>query len=676
MESFRSAAPPAGPAPVIQIGTYEQFKLDNGLTVIVVENAKIPRVSWQLYVDVPPFMEGEKAGLSDIAGQLLSRGTTNMSKSDIDQAIDYIGASFNTSANGFFAASLTKHQDKLLEVMSDVLMNPAFPEDEFQKILRQTMSGLAQAKTDPGSLVSSVGNHIVYGEAHPYGEIESEKTINAISPEDCREFYQTFFRPSSSYLVVVGDINVAKARAQAQKYFGKWMGNSQDVSSNFEIPQSPGERKVSFINRDGAVQSVLRLSFPYEMKPGDPDAIKASVMNSLLGGFFNSRVNLNLREDKGYTYGARTSMGTDRYVASFTASASVRNEVTDSAIHEFLFEIGRLQNELVSEDELDLVKSVVTGNFALSLERPQTVANFALNTARYNLPAEYYKNYLKKVSDITPEDIREMANKYLQPEDLHIIVVGNEDEIASKLLPFDDSGEIDFYDAEGNLIQKNAIALPKDISVESIVQAYLDALGPKASRDAIRILSAEYSMEAMGTTLGMKIIQARPDKFLMSFMAQGMEVSKQALNGDKGYVAQMGQQQEADEETIEDMRAQAMIFEEEYYLDKDYTFELKSIESLNGVNCYKVSLAKPDGSSQILFFDAETGLKVRSLQTEEQNGQSVTIIQDFKDYKEVNGVLFPHTVITSGAFPVPLEAKITSIEVNPNLDEAIFKIEE
>lgn len=674
-EDFRSSAPAPAAAPVIQIGEYEQFTLDNGLTVIVVENHKIPRVSWQMFVDVPPAMEGEKSGLSNIAGDMLSRGTANRSKGQIDQEIDYIGASLNTNARGFFAASLTKHQDQLLDIAADVLLQPAFPEEEFQKVIRQTMSGLAQAKNDPNTLASSVGNRILYGTDHPYGEIESEETVRNISTSDCRDYYSTYFKPNRSYLVVVGDIDAAKARMQAQKYFGKWAKGEDIEVEEMPVPESPGDRAVSIINKEGAVQSVLRLAFPYQLKPGDADAIKVSVMNTLLGGFFNSRVNLNLREDKGYTYGARTSMGTDPFVADFRGTASVRNEVTDSAVYEFLHEIERLQTERVSDEELDLVKSVVSGNFALSLERPQTVANFALNTARYNLPADYYKNYLKQVSAITPDDIQEMAKKYLQPYDLHIIVVGNEEAIAENLMQFDDSGAIDYYDSEGNKLEKNAVALPADLSAEDVVQKYLAALGSAEKRNAIKAIAMDYTMEAMGTTLQMKVVQARPDKYMMAMMTQGMEVTKQVLNGDKGIVAQMGQKQEADEETIEGMRSQASIFEEEYYLSKGYTYELKSIESVDGMDCYKLVLTKP-GGSETVYFSIESGLKVRSVQVEEQNGQTATIIQDYKNYQPIDGVLFPHSIVTSGALPVPLEAKLSNAEVNPSLDENLFMVGE
>jgi zinc protease len=675
-ESFRSEAPKAGPAPLIQIGDYEQFEMANGLQVIVVENHKIPRVSWQLFVDVPPTSEGEKVGVSDMAGELLRTGTTTKTKADIDKAIDFIGARINTNARGVYAASLSKHQDKLLEVVQDIVLNPSFPESEFEKLRRQTISGLAQAKTDPNSLVSQVGDVILYGEDHPYGELQTESKVNNITVEDARSYYETYFYPNISYLVVVGDITAEAAKAQAEKYFGSWGFSQVPEMEDLDIPESPGERAVSFINKDGAVQSVVRLAFPYQLTPGHPDAIKVSVMNTLLGGFFNSRVNLNLREDKGYTYGAGTSMGTDKYVASFTGTTSVRNEVTDSSIYEFLNEMEILRNESVGEDELDLVKSVVMGNFALSLESAQTVANFALNTARYNLPEDYYRNYLKKVSEITAEDIQMMAQKYLQPDDLHIIVVGDESEVAEKLLEFDDCGEIDYYDTDGNLLEKTAIALPADVDPNELIEDYLRSLGEKDKRDAIRSLETVYTMDAMGNSLEMAISLVRPDKFFMSVSMQGMQMSTEVMNGDKGVAAQMGQEQALEGEMLDNMRAQAAVFEEEYYLQNGHNFELKSIENIDGKPSYKLAVSDGEKVWQTIFIDQESKLKVRTVETQDQNGQTVTITEDFKDYKEVEGVLFPHTIVTSGVFPVPITATLKSIKVNPEIDYSIFQIEE
>ncbi len=409
-EDFRKGSPKPGPAPKIELGKAEQFTMKNGLKVIVVENHKLPRVSFQVFVDVPPILEGELTGNAGLAGQLLTKGTTTRSKSQIDETVDFMGASINSSESGVSGSCLSRYSDQLLEVMADVLLNPTFPAEEFDKVKKQSISALAQDKDDPNAIAENVARAVNNGKNHPYGEVVSEKTLEKITVEKCKEYYQTYFKPNISYLIITGDISLSDAKKKAAKYFEGW--KQGDVKkANFSTPQKPASTQVDFVDKAGAVQSVINVTYPIELKNGAADAIKASVMNTILGSYFGSRLMQNLREAKAYTYGARSVLAPDPVIGYFNAYASVRNEVTDSAIVQFLAELNRLRNEAVPADELSMVKNVMTGNFARSLEDPATVARYALNIARFNLPADYYANYLKNLSMVTAEDIKAMAAK-------------------------------------------------------------------------------------------------------------------------------------------------------------------------------------------------------------------------------------------------------------------------
>ncbi|MBC7884641.1 MAG: insulinase family protein, partial [Saprospiraceae bacterium] len=447
-KSWRKKAPVPAPAREIQLGTYSDFDLPNGLKVIVVENHKLPRVSYQLSFNHDGLIEGDKAGYSSFAGDLISKGTTTKTKSQIDETIDYIGASLNTSAGGIFATSLKKHTDKLLSVMTDVLYNPSFPQDEFEKIRKRSASNLASNKTNPDAIAANIRSVVNYGKNHPYGEVETEETIKNIKIEDCKNYINTYFKPNNAYLVIVGDITPEKAKLQAEKYFSQWKKGEVPMLK-YPTPLAPTGRNVAFGNKDGAVQSVISISYPVDMKPGNPDAIKASLANFILGGNFSSRLMQNLREKKAYTYGARSSINNDKLIGNFNAGASVRNEVTDSSLTEFFYEIGRIVKEPVSAEDMLLAKSSMAGNFAQSLESPQTIANFAINTFRYKLPKDYYNNYLKNLDAVTISDIQSAAQKYIRPDNSNIIVVGNKDNVADKLKKFDSDGVIDFYDPFG-----------------------------------------------------------------------------------------------------------------------------------------------------------------------------------------------------------------------------------
>ncbi|MEO5907537.1 MAG: pitrilysin family protein, partial [Saprospiraceae bacterium] len=379
---FRSSAPKAGPARPIEIGDSYQFTLANGLKVIVVENHKLPQISYQLSIDRDPILEKEKAGLSGIAGALLATGTVNKSKAEIDEAVDYIGASLRTSPTGGYASSLTKHTDKILALFSEVILKPAFPEAEFEKIKTQTLSGLQTNKDDPNAISQNVSNALIYGVDHPYGEITNEITVANITLQDTKDYYRDYFKPGNAYLVIVGEITPDVAKAKAEKYFGGWGGGSTPKYV-YAFPKPIDNTAVAFVDKSGAVQSVINITYAVQMKPGDQDEIAAEVMNTILGSGFSGRLYRNLREDKAYTYGANSDLNSDKLVGAFTANASVRNEVTDSAIVQFMIELNKLKNEQVTQTELELAKSYIAGAFARSLESPQTVANFALNTNKY-----------------------------------------------------------------------------------------------------------------------------------------------------------------------------------------------------------------------------------------------------------------------------------------------------
>jgi zinc protease len=360
-EDFRKSAPEAAPAPAINLGDFVDFKLDNGLHVILVENHKLPRVSFQLYVDVPLHGEGDQTGVSNLAGSLLRTGTTERSKAELDEAIDFIGANLSTNARGMFGSTITKHRETLLSIMSEVLLQPSFPAEEFEKLKRQTASGLAQAANNPTAIASRVGDVLRYGKDHPYGELTTEATLENISLTDARAYYERYFHPNNSYLVMVGDLTLAETRRLAEAYFGNWETGKVDKFS-ITPPDKPRSRQVSFVARPGAVQSVVRITYPVNLKPGTKDAIQAGLLtNIILGSSFNGRLFKNLREDKGYTYGASSRIDSDPYVGYFDASADVRNEVTDSAVAQFLYELDRVGIEKVSEEELALGKAQIMG---------------------------------------------------------------------------------------------------------------------------------------------------------------------------------------------------------------------------------------------------------------------------------------------------------------------------
>lgn len=671
---FRKMAPAPGPAPKVELGSYEQFQLDNGLKVIVVENHKLPRVSFQVFVDAPEVHEGELAGFIDMAGSMLTKGTKTRTKAQIDEAVDFMGASLNSSGSGLFGSCLTKHTDGLLNVMADVLMNPVFPEEEFGKLKKQTLSGLALSKNDPNAIAGNVESVLNFGAKHPYGNIQSEGSTEKITIDACKAYYQTYFRPNISYLVVVGDINLDQARTMAQKYFGNW--EKRPVQKlDYEMPKRPDQARVAFVDKPGAVQSVIHVTYPIDLKPGSPDAIVSSVMNTALGGYFGSRLMSNLREDKAYTYGARSNLNNDPLIGSFRAYASVRNEVTDSAMTQFLYEINRLRTEKLPEDELAMVKNYMSGGFARSLESPQTVARFALNTVRFNLPKDYYATYLERLSAVTADDVLAAAKKFLQPDQAYLLVVGNKPAVAEKLLPFDKDQKIEYYDPFGNLLPDEGMELPEGLTAEQVIEDYITAVGGKDALQKVNSLSTVMSADSPMGKLEIATVVQKPNKYLTTFGVNGNMMQKMVYNGENGAMEAMGQKMPMDDETKTGLSEDAAPFLEMYYAERGFKAVLAGIEMVEGKKAYRIDVESPSGRKKTQYFLTENSLKLREMEEQSGQGQTVTVVTDFADYKKVEGVLIPHQMTITGAMPMPLKMTVTSAEINGTVDQGMFKIE-
>lgn len=663
----RSVKPKPGPAPEINIGKYESFQLENGLKVFVVENKKIPRVAYSLIIDYTPVPEGELTGLADFTGQMLLKGTKTLSKDQLDEEIDFIGASLSTSATGLYGSSLKKHNNRLLELMSDVLMNPSFLDTELEKIRTQAISGLEASKNEPSAISDRIGKLLDYGPTHPYGETMTEKSVKNITIDQCKAFYQGFFRPQIAYMAIVGDITTAEAKELISKYFSAW--EKKDVPELiFPMPEMPAKNVVALVDRPDAVQSTLSISYPVDFKPGNPDAIKARVANTILGGG-TFRLYNNLREEKAYTYGAYSRLSADKLAGRFMVSTEIRNSVTDSAINEILFEMKRLRDEMVPQPELDLVKNYLSGAFALSLEEPQTVANFAINTARYGLSADYYVNYLKNLAAVTSEDVREMAVKYIKPDNAYILAVGKASEITSKLAKFTGGQPIRYFDFEGKEYDpdKKVKPAPEGLTAADVNKIYINAIGGEKAMLKIKDITMMASTSMQGMTIGFDIYRKAPNKYMMKIGAGDMVFQQMAYDGITAkMVSPMGGENKTLEgKELEDMKYEATFNQELQYDNLGIKLLLEGIETINETETYRVLLTYPSGKESTRFFDVKSGLLIR--ETGEQG------VAEFSDYREVNGVKFPF-IISQQMGPQTMKLNVLSIKVNSKLKDELFML--
>ncbi|MEM6398523.1 MAG: pitrilysin family protein, partial [Bacteroidota bacterium] len=496
---FRSQAPGPAEARPIELGNFETTTLANGLQLIVVEDDALPRVSYRLFVDVPAHMEGEYAGTAELAGAMFRRATADKTKAEMDEAVDFLGASLNLGSSGGTARGLSKHKEKLMALMAEAVLKVRFPEEELDIVRTEAKAGLQQTLVEPAGIASRVQSKLWYGGDHPYGELVTAESYDAIGVEQIQNYYDTYFAPNRSYLVMVGDLTMNEAKGLANRYFGSWKSKDVPVEP-LTIPESPYGPKISFVHRPGSVQSIIRIGHPVFLKPGDKDNLGANLLSSVFGSAFNGRLFKNLREDKGFTYGAYGGIRGDEEVGAFRAQADVRSEVTDSAVAEFVAEIKKITTEPVMQDELARARSQVNGRLAQAMESPETISLYALNTVRFDLEDDYYETQTSRAEKVSEADLLNIAREYMKPEELHILVVGDKS-VADKLLPYASDGMIHFYDANGDPVEMAEPEETGDITAEQVLDNYIAAIGGEARLNKVERIKMIMSgdIQGMGT---------------------------------------------------------------------------------------------------------------------------------------------------------------------------------
>ncbi|GGF51229.1 insulinase family protein [Echinicola rosea] len=659
----RSSYPAPGPAPKIELKDPDTFTLDNGLKVFVVENHKLPRVAFSLVIDRDPILEKEKAGMTGFVGEMLMAGTTNRTKDQLDEEVDFIGASLSAGSTSLYGASLKEHQGKILDLMADVLFHPSFPQEELDKLKKQSLTGLAASKDEPDAISSRLVGKLVYGKDHPYGEIRTEESIEAIGLEDIKAYYEAYFKPNIAYLAIVGDIDKEEAEKVVKAHFGSWE-RGQVPEMNYPVPTPPEQNKVALVDRSASVQSVIDVAYPLEMKLTNDDYLDTRVLNYILGGGSSSRLFMNLREDKGFTYGAYSSIGTDELVASFSAGASVRTEVTDSAVTEIIYEINHIVDEGVTADELEAAKANLSGSFGRSLESPSTLARFAINIERYGLPSDFYKTYLQRLSALTVGDINAAARKYIKPENMYITIVGNGAEIEDKLEQF---GPVSLYDNWGDPAKEIEMT-DANMTAEEVVGNYIKAIGGEEAVKAIETAKVKVKAEVQGQVIEMTMAYDDPGmRFSQKVGMMGNTVSNTVLEEGKGTVSAMGQNKELTDEQYEEAKMNMFIFPEIHFEELMYSLELDGVKDIDGQNAYKVIVSNPTGAKSVNYYSVETGLKLKS---ENEKTGEIT----YSDYQERNGVKYAmEMVVKSPMIPAPLNTKVESLEFNVELTDEDFK---
>ncbi|MBD0851475.1 M16 family metallopeptidase [Maribacter arenosus] len=667
----RSKMPEAGPTPEINLNDPQRFELNNGLKVLVVENHKLPRVSIQLLIDNPPILEGDKAGVSSFTASLLGNGSKSIPKDDFNEEVDFLGARISFGSQSAFASSLSKYFPRILELMADAAINPNFIEEEFEKEKQKLLTALKAEEKDVSAIANRVQNALVYGTDHPYGEFITEESVNNVTLFDVIQFYEDYFVPANAYLVVIGDVRFDNVKTLVTKNFMPWT-KAVPPSFQFSKPLNAQYTQINFIDVPNAVQSEIAVESLVDLKMKEEDYLPSIMANFILGGGSVSRLEQNIREDKAYAYYSRSRLSDDKYgFATFKAYTGVRNSVTDSSVVEILKEMDKIIKEPVSNEELINAKATYVGNFVMALEQPSTIARYALNIETESLPKDFYKTYLEKIEAISVADIQKAAQKYFSTNNARIVVTGKGSDVLNNLEQLTFNGKkvpIKYYDKYANEIDKpdNSVTIPEGMTAHDVLEKYIEAIGGKEKLSEVTSYAIKAEADMQGTKLNLEIMKTSKNQFMKEIKYMGNSISKEVVDGDKGYTIQQNRHKDMGEELLKDLKEESAPFAELNLLKT--SMEVEGIEVINGKKAYKLKLSDVKST----FYDIETALKVRDVMSVNVDGKIMVMTMDYDDYKEVAGIKFPFS-ITESMGPQKWNFIIQEIKVNEGVSDVDFE---
>ena len=438
-EEFRRQPPTPLPPRPLNLPEPSETTLANGLRVVVVEQERLPLVSFRLAFPVgdafdPPGLPG----LTDVLSDMLLEGTETRTSRQIAEEVARYGATLSAGASSDYttvaASSLSAYAGEILELLADVTLRPSFPENELALAKANAQQNLIAQRAQPSFLATEALAAVLFGE-HPYSVVSATpESIEAVSRESLLAHHRSKFVPEGAVLFVVGDVRREELIERVERLFGRWSGGPVE-GPRFPAPPEPAGRTIYTVDRPGSAQSNIVVA-NLAITRTHPDYFPFLVMHTILGGTASARLFMNLREEKGYTYGAYSVLDARRYAGSFRATAEVRTPVTGASLREIFYELARIRDREVSEKELADAKSYLTGIFPIRLETQEGLIDQLVQIRMHGLPEDYLRTYRDRVSAVTREDVRRVANLYVTPDSASVVIVGDAREVREQAAPF------------------------------------------------------------------------------------------------------------------------------------------------------------------------------------------------------------------------------------------------
>lgn len=425
----RTTPPALGPTPSLKVNALQKFTLTNGLLVVVYEKNEVPIIQMNLVIKAGSVDEpADKLGLSGLTANMMDEGAAGKTALQLSDEIDFLGTSISVSGGLHTSIvamrSTTSKFDASLKLFSDIVLRPDFPENELARLQKQYLTSLYQAYDRPQAIAAAASGQLVFTKEHPYGRttIGTETSIKSLTVSDLKNFYSSYYKPNNALLVVVGDVTAKEIVAQLEKSFAGWQKGAVQPAVVAKPKQVKG-RSLYLIDKPEAAQSVIRIS-RVGAERSTEDYFPLLVMNTILGGSFTSRLNQNLREKNGYSYGAGSGFSFRPTAGPFTASSDVQTDVTDKAVKEFMKELDGISKP-VSDEELSKAKNYIALGYPDNFSNVGSIASQIAEMVLYNLPESYFNDYIGNVLAVKKEDVRRVAKKYIDTDNLAIIIVGD-----------------------------------------------------------------------------------------------------------------------------------------------------------------------------------------------------------------------------------------------------------
>ena len=676
--------PDPGPAPEIKFKTPITKKLSNNLTLMVVEDNKLPTASATLIIDNPPILSKDKSGVKSLLSSNLGKGNKFQSKDEFIEEKDFMGSFISYNSSGGSMSSLSRYFERTLTMFAQGALYPDFQDDEFEKEKSKLIDGLKINEKNASTIARRVEDIIAFGNGHPQSEFTTQESVSNVDPNDIHEYYKTYFRPNNAYLIILGDVDADEVISISENLFGDWKNSSNlnnlfgDSSIN-SFKEASSSNNISIHVVDVPNSSNVEVTFQNIITRTlkDENYFSSNIANRVLGARPESRLESVIREDNGYAYYARSILSSNSDTKTkFQARTTVRDEVTDSAVVEIYNQLKKIGEVPITDEELENAKSGYFGSFAMSMENSGTIAGQALNIMTENLPEDFYKTFLTNINKVTKDQVMQSSKSFVQADNSQIIITGKIGNIIDKIENIyinDELIPVTYHDAFGNITEKPDYSVDESVSVESVISNYIDIIGGRERLEKVESIEvmggANLNMQGQSFVLEFYSLKNNQNQSLSTVTASGMVVQKSVFNKYQGYNEVNGQRIPLSDSELENAIIDSALFSE---LNYDFsTIELIGTSVVNDEKVYEIKIT--DNKTE--YYSIESGLKVKEIKTSEVEGNQIVVETTLNEYEKVDGVLIPSEINqVTPALPIPggITIKFSKIKLDVKTSDSDF----